>query len=141
MVEMASRAARKLANNLDEKKVLSSDCTIFFAWHECDIDAHLEGAASVGTGGLSGIGNPPTPVTKSRRDSQLAASLEGDPGPIPAGKTLPHSFPETRFRRERERYDSYLQKNIQTVRHAAKPPGRMLWKPASRHCSRDVRAT
>ena len=33
--------------------------------------------------------------------SQLTASLEGEPGPTPAGKTLPHSYPETRFRRER----------------------------------------
>ena len=37
----------------------------------------------------------------NRDGSQLAASLEGDPGPTPAGKTLPHSYPETRFRRER----------------------------------------
>ena len=36
-----------------------------------------------------------------REGSQLAASLEGEPGPTPAGKTLPHSYPETRFRRER----------------------------------------
>ena len=36
----------------------------------------------------------------NREGSQLAASLEGEPGPTPAGKTLPHSFPETsRFRR------------------------------------------
>ena len=42
----------------------------------------------------------------NREGSQLAASLEGEPGPTPAGKTLPHSFPETsRFRRERARYD------------------------------------
>ena len=41
----------------------------------------------------------------NREGSQLAASLEGEPGPTPAGKTLPHSFPETsRFRRERARY-------------------------------------
>ena len=33
----------------------------------------------------------------------MAASLEGEPGPTPAGKTLPHSYPETRFRRERAR--------------------------------------
>ena len=32
----------------------------------------------------------------NREGSQLAASLEGEPGPTPAGKTLPHSFPETR---------------------------------------------
>ena len=51
MVETASKAARKLADNLDEKKVLSSDCTIFFASLERDIDAHVKGAASVGTGG------------------------------------------------------------------------------------------
>ena len=36
-----------------------------------------------------------------REGSQLAASLEGEPGPTSAGKTLPHSYPETRFRRER----------------------------------------
>ena len=39
----------------------------------------------------------------NREGSQLAASLEGKPGPTPAGKTLPHSYPETRFRRERAR--------------------------------------
>ena len=38
-----------------------------------------------------------------RERSQLTASLEGEPGPTPAGKTLPHSYPETRFRRERAR--------------------------------------
>ena len=37
----------------------------------------------------------------NREGSQLAASLEGEPGPTPAGKTLPHSYPEIRFRRER----------------------------------------
>ena len=47
----------------------------------------------------------------SREDSQLAASLEGEPGPTPAGKTLPRSYPKTRFRRERARDDvwSYFQ--------------------------------
>ena len=40
---------------------------------------------------------------RNRESSQLAASLEGEPGPTPAGKTLPHSYPETRFRRERAR--------------------------------------
>ena len=39
----------------------------------------------------------------NREVSQLAASLEREPGPTPAGKTLPHSYPETRFRRERAR--------------------------------------
>ena len=34
----------------------------------------------------------------NREDSQLAASFEGEPGPTPAGKTFPHSYPETRFR-------------------------------------------
>ena len=38
-----------------------------------------------------------------REGSQLAASLEGEPGPTPAGKTLPDLYPETRFRRERAR--------------------------------------
>ena len=46
----------------------------------------------------------------NREGSQLAASLEGEPGPTPAGKTLPHSFPETsRFRRERAREGVKLQ--------------------------------
>ena len=39
----------------------------------------------------------------NREDSQLTASLEGEPGPTPAGKTLPHSCPKTRFRKERAR--------------------------------------
>ena len=39
----------------------------------------------------------------NREGRQLAASLEGEPGPTPAGKTLPHSYLETRFRRERAR--------------------------------------
>ena len=34
----------------------------------------------------------------NRESSQVAASLEGEPGPTPAGKTLQHSYPETRFR-------------------------------------------
>ena len=33
----------------------------------------------------------------NREGSQLAASLEGEPGPTPTGKTLPHSNFETRF--------------------------------------------
>ena len=33
----------------------------------------------------------------NRERSQLAASLECESGPTPAGKTLPHSYPETRF--------------------------------------------
>ena len=44
----------------------------------------------------------------NREGSQLAASLEGEPGPTPAGKTLPQSYPETRFRRERAREWHYL---------------------------------
>ena len=77
MVEMASRAAGKLADNLDEKKVLSSDCTIFFARLERDIDVCIKGAASVSTGGLSGIHNSPIPATKSRRESRFRDCTEG----------------------------------------------------------------
>ena len=33
----------------------------------------------------------------------MAATLEGEAGPTPAGKTLPHSYTETRFRREMAR--------------------------------------
>ena len=39
----------------------------------------------------------------NREGRQLAASVEGEPGPTPAGKTLAHSYPETGFRRERVR--------------------------------------
>ena len=39
----------------------------------------------------------------NREGNQLASSLEGEPGPTPTGKTLPHSYPKTRFRRERVR--------------------------------------
>ena len=39
----------------------------------------------------------------NREGSQLGASLEGEPGPTSAGKTLRHSYPETRFRMERAR--------------------------------------
>ena len=31
----------------------------------------------------------------NREGSQLAASLESEPGPTPPGKTLPHSYPKT----------------------------------------------
>ena len=37
----------------------------------------------------------------NREGSQLTASLEGEPGPTPAGKTLPHAYPDTNFRREK----------------------------------------
>ena len=39
----------------------------------------------------------------NREGSQLAASFEGEPGPTPAGKTLPHSYPETKLSCWRER--------------------------------------
>ena len=35
-----------------------------------------------------------SPDRLNREDSQLTTSLEGDPGPTPAGKTLPHSHPK-----------------------------------------------
>ena len=77
MVEMASRAARKLTDNLDEKKVLSSDCNNIFARLGRDMDAYVKGTASVGTGGLSRIGNPPMPITKSRRERRFKDCTEG----------------------------------------------------------------
>ena len=41
-------------------------------------------------------------VSTDRSDREGSqSSLEGEPGPTPAGKTLPHSYPETRFRKER----------------------------------------
>ena len=74
---MASRGARTLVDNLDEKKVISSDCTICFATLKRDIDAYVKGAASVDSGGLSGIGNLPMPITKSRRESGFEDCTEG----------------------------------------------------------------
>ena len=43
----------------------------------------------------------------NREGSQLAASLEGEPGPTLAGKTLPQSYPKTRFLRERAQDRDY----------------------------------
>ena len=77
LIEMASRGAKTLVDNLEEKKVLSSDCTICFATLNRDIDAYVKGEASVGSGGLSGIGNPPMPVTKSRREIIFKDYTEG----------------------------------------------------------------
>ena len=51
----------------------------------------------------------------NRGNSQLAASLEGEPGPTPAGKILPHLYPETRFRRERARGCSSERLRVLTV--------------------------
>ena len=39
----------------------------------------------------------------NREGSRLATSLEGEARPTPAENTLPHSYPKTRFRRERAR--------------------------------------
>ena len=39
----------------------------------------------------------------NREGSQLAASLEGEPGPTSDRRILTHSYPETSFRRERTR--------------------------------------
>ncbi|CAM9826963.1 unnamed protein product [Ascophyllum nodosum] len=77
MVEMTSRAARKLTDNLDEKNVLSSDCTHFFARLERVIDAYVKGTAAMSTGRLSGIGDSPMPVTKNRRESRFKDCTEG----------------------------------------------------------------
>ena len=35
-----------------------------------------------------------SPDRLNREGSQMAVSLAGEPGPTPAGKTLPHSYPE-----------------------------------------------
>ena len=39
----------------------------------------------------------------NNEDRHLAISPEGTPGPTPAGNTLSHLYPKTRFRRERAR--------------------------------------
>ena len=54
LIEMAFRGARTLFDNVDEKKVLSSDCSICFATLNRDTDTYVKGAASVGSGGFPG---------------------------------------------------------------------------------------
>ena len=58
LIEMASRRARTLVDNLDEKKVLLSDCIIVFAPLNRDIDAYVKGEASVGSGGAFRVRQP-----------------------------------------------------------------------------------
>ena len=62
----------------------------------------------------------------NREGSQLAVSLEGEPGPTPAGKTRPHSYPETRFRRERARNYGWLRMVFSGVRLFRAP----IWWPS-----------
>ena len=54
----------------------------------------------------------------NQEESQLAASLEGKPGPTPAGKTLPHPYPKTRFPRERARDIPYIYIYILSIQRA-----------------------
>ena len=80
----------------------------------------------------------------NREGSQLAASLEGEPGPTPAGKTLPHSFPETsRFRRERARIVLHKKgdktecgnyRGISLVSHAGKVLLKVVARRLSAYC-------
>ena len=67
-------------------------------------EGHQIGARKRRTPGNTILSQPSYPRRVStnrpnREGSQLAASLEGEPGPTPAGKTLPHSYPETKLRR------------------------------------------
>ena len=66
-------------------------------------EGHQFGARKRRAPGNTILSQPAAAATDrlTRDDSQLVAILEGDPGPTPGGKTLPHSYPETRFRREK----------------------------------------
>ena len=74
----------------------------------------------------------------NREDSQLVASVEGESSPTPAGKTLPHLYPKTRFRRERVRTNQLHQAEEITGR--AMPHHIERWSHfagcASKICSR-----
>ena len=59
----------------------------------------------------------------NRDGSQLGASLEGEPGPTPAGKILPHLYPETRFRGEWARL--YANGSFLFCRQQVTPPRRL----------------
>ena len=52
----------------------------------------------------------------NHHDSNLAASLGGDPGPTPAGKTLPHSYPKPGFGgREHEINQNCLERDLSAL--------------------------
>ena len=85
-----------------KQRLTSEDTTTaYFAWSVAQV--------SMADNGGNTILNQPyrrrvTTDRLNRDGSQLAASLEGEPGPTPTGKTLPqHSYLETRFWRERAR--------------------------------------
>ena len=61
---------------------------------------------------------PPSRSTDrlNHENSQLTASLEAEPVTTPAGKTLPNSYLETRFRRERARGNKYISSGWQPIR-------------------------
>ena len=59
----------------------------------------------------------------NRENSQLAASLEGEPGSTPAGKTLPHSYSKATFQRERARDTVVAAEKVRAkLRHAVVYP-------------------
>ena len=75
LIEMASRGARTLIDS-HEKKVLSSDCSIFFATLNGDIDAYVKRAASsVGTGGFPGLATRRCPLLRAVERADLKTAL------------------------------------------------------------------
>ena len=54
--------------------------------------------------------------------SQLAASLEGEPDPTPAGKTLPHSYPETKISEGEGSRGLVFKKNLNASKPSVYPP-------------------
>ena len=80
-----------------------NECSLPLACHHPP-EGHLIGARKGRTPGntiLSQSYRRRVSTDRSNREgSQLAASLEDEPGPTPDENTLPHSYPETKFRRE-----------------------------------------
>ena len=75
----------------------------------------------------------------NREGSQLDASLEGEPGPTPAGKTLPHSFPETsRFRRERARDRGSTGYGLKKIQSTPRPSERLPSLLARRQLNKKI---
>ena len=81
MIESATRSARKLVDSLDEAQLLAGDFPGFFTRLEVEIDAYISGGIPASPFGVAGTGNPPKPVTKSRKESRhkdsTANSTEG----------------------------------------------------------------
>ena len=113
-------------------------CSLPLACHY-PLEGHQIGARKGRTPGNTILSQPYrrcVSTDRPNRDgSQLAASLEGEPGPTPAGKTLPHSYPEARFRRESAR-DVLATKETTVTKQVSHRPIRCQSRSWSQSCTK-----